>query len=150
MIDIATAPDFGYRSPTTANIVGQKKVFPTAYTPRARSATGKDVMLLERFKPIKAITEQTSSKAIGLRLSLVSIQCAQNRSPNMMAEVQRNNALPSPELKRFPVMFWIHESVPNSTEPTNAWVKNKIKRMVEPIAKLVNAPAAIRSTPPMA
>ena len=105
MIDIATAPVRGKRSPTTASMVGQKNVLPTAYTPSATIAPAKVSMPLTIRRPMTASTEQMKSRPIGDTLRCVSIQCAQKRSENISSDVNTKRILPCAGVRMFPVMF---------------------------------------------
>src|ERR1041385_8587969 len=105
MFEMATAPVRGKRSDATASMVGQKKVLPTAYTPRAITATVNEVMPLARFKPTQARMAHVSKIATGEKPSFFSIKSAQNLSPNMIAEVQMKRNLPCSEVNKLPVMF---------------------------------------------
>ena len=55
--------------------------------PRAASAMVKVSMPLARRSPTNAMDAEMKSRATGLTPSLCSMKWAQNRSPNMMAEV---------------------------------------------------------------
>jgi hypothetical protein len=85
----------------------------------------------------------------GESLRVFSNQCAQKRRPNMIAEVKTKSHLPASEVKRLPVIFWIHPSVPSSTAPTRAWAMNKTKSRTDPMENLVMIPITSSRTNPM-
>ena len=77
---MATAPPVrGKRSPTTANMVGQKKVLPSAYTVKATMAPANVLMPLTIFKPMTPKMEHTSKIPTGESLSFFSMKSAQKR-----------------------------------------------------------------------
>ena len=62
-------------------------------------------MPLANRSPTKARIDEASRMPIGERPSRVSMKWAQNRSPNMITEVQMNSHFPCSEVNRLPVMF---------------------------------------------
>ena len=89
----------------TANIVGQKKVLPSAYTASASMAETKVVMPLTRFRPTTASEAQITSRPMGESLSLLSMKWAEKRSANIKSDVKTNRILPWPGVRILPVMF---------------------------------------------
>ncbi len=128
-------------------MVGQKNVFPIPYINKAIIAPAKVSIPLLIFNPTHAAMALTSRIPIGERPSFSSIQPAQNRRPNIQAEVNTNRILPSSDERMLPVIFWIHPSVPSSTAPTSACVMKRTKSRKAPTAHLNVAPKLTSSAP---
>ena len=105
MIDIATAPVRGNRSPTTASMVGQKNVLPIAYTASAIIAPANVSIPLTILRPITASTAQRKSRPIGESFKVLSMKSAQKRSENMSSDVNTKRILPCAGVRMLPVMF---------------------------------------------
>src|ERR1051326_898288 len=97
---------------------------------------------------MQARVAQVTRMPTGENLRFFSIKWAQNRSPNITAEVKTKRIFPCVGLRMLPVMFWIQLSVPNSTAPTRAWTMKRTKISQAPIEPRVKPPTESQSTIP--